>query len=169
LIKHPHPYRPFLPLFKTSSNPEDPIPLLTSAVLSTLISQALVESQKKNAEIQEALPQLFTYLSSLAKSSDSGRQDIAVQEYSSVLRTAKSRDMFWKQRKETLDPVMDILRAAAGSTKDNGSTLWSGASIRSTPEVGLSGGVGIQLLYHVLLVVWQLSFEGSLVGDGLHE
>jgi V-type H+-transporting ATPase subunit H len=25
------------------------------------------------------------------------------------------------------------------------------------------------LLYHVLLVIWQLSFEGELVGEGLQE
>jgi len=33
----------------------------------------------------------------------------------------------------------------------------------------VAGGVGIQLLYRVLLVIWQLSFEGELVGDGLQE
>lgn len=169
LVKHKTPYQPFLPLLKTSSNPEDPIPLLTSAVLSSLIAQALTISSKSTPQIDEALPQLFSYLADLAKSSDAGLQDIAVQEYSAVLRTAKSRSIFWNQRKETLDPLMDILRAAAGSGKDNGSTLWSGAaSVRTAPE-GLSGGVGIQLLYHVLLVIWQLSFEGSMIGDGLQE
>lgn len=169
LVKHETPYQPFLPLLKTSTNPEDPIPLLTSAVLSNLIAQALTISSKSSPQIDEALPQLFSYLAGLAKSSDAGLQDIAVQEYSAVLRTTKSRLIFWEQRKETLDPLMDILRVAAGAAKDNGSTLWSGvAGLRSAPE-GLSGGVGIQLLYHVLLVIWQLSFEGSMVGDGLQE
>jgi len=65
---------------------------------------------------------------------------------------------------------MDILSAASGAGKDHTSNLRSGdaGSVRSVPE-GLSGGVGLQLLYHVLLVVWQLSFEGELVGDGLQE
>ena len=62
---------------------------------------------------------------------------------------------------------MDILRTAVGVTRDADSTLWSGAaSVRSADSV-LSGGVGLQLLYHVLLVVWQLSFESALVGQEL--
>ncbi|KAJ9663732.1 H(+)-transporting V1 sector ATPase subunit H [Coniosporium apollinis] len=171
LIKHENPYKPFLPLLKQSNNPEDPIPLLTSSVLSSLISHALVGQTKSTAPLVEALPKLYSYLSLLAKSSDAGLQDIAVQEYSAVLRTSKARQLFWKQRKETLDPLMDILRAAAGSNnRDSDSTLYSGgASIRSATEVGIGGGVGLQLLYHVLLVIWQLSFEGKLVGDGLND
>jgi V-type H+-transporting ATPase subunit H len=170
LAAHPTPYKPFLPLLKPTSNPEDPLPLLTSSVLSSLISKALVASNRHDAQIEEALPQLFTALSALAKSSDAGLQDIAVQEYSAVLRSQKSRQLFWKQRKETVDPLFDILRAAAGTGKDTDSTLWSGGgSVRSVDVGGISGGVGLQLLYHVLLVLWQLSFEGSLVGDGLQE
>ena len=170
LVKHSHPYQPFLPLLKSSTNPEDPVPLLAASVLSSLLSYALVNLPKQNSSIQEALSQLFAYLSGLAKSSDAGLQDIVVQQYSSLLCTANSRSLFWKQRKETLDPLMNILRAAAGSSKDTGATSWSGGtSVRSAPEAGLSGGVGIQLLYHILLVVWQLSFEGSTIGDGLHE
>lgn len=61
---------------------------------------------------------------------------------------------------------MDILRAAAGSGKDNGSTTLVGSSIR-TSEMKIGGGVGIQLLYHVLVVIWELSFEGELVGSQL--
>lgn len=87
-----------------------------------------------------------------------------------MLRNKKSREVFWEQRKETLNPLIDILTAASGASKDQDSSLRSGAagSIRSVPE-GLTGGVGLQLLYHVLLVIWQLSFEGELVGDGLQE
>ena len=62
---------------------------------------------------------------------------------------------------------MDILRAAAGAGKDNGSTTLGGASSVRSVETGIGGGVGIQLLYHVLLVIWQLSFEGPLVGEEL--
>ena len=170
LVQHPKPYEPFLPLLRYSNNAEDPVPLLTSTVLSSLLSQAQLVIPKLSSELEHALSQLYSFISTLAKSSDAGLQDIAVQEYSSLLRTKKSREIFWKQRKETLNPLLDILRAAAGAPKDSDSTLWSGGgSVRSAAEVSLSGGVGIQLLYHVLLVIWQLSFEGSLVGEGLED
>ncbi|KAL9094309.1 MAG: hypothetical protein Q9165_003450 [Trypethelium subeluteriae] len=170
LVQHPKPYEPFLPLLKYSNNAEDPVPLLASTVLSSLLSQAQPVLPKLSPEIQDALSKLYAFISTLAKSSDAGLQDIAVQEYSSLLRARKSREIFWKQRKETLNPLIDILRAAAGAPKDSDSTLWSGGnSVRSATEVGLSGGVGIQLLYDVLLVIWQLSFEGSLVGEGLED
>lgn len=168
LIDHPNPYAPLVPLLKQSSNTEDPIPLLTSSVLSSLLSHGITANAKGTPAIDEALPQLFTYISALAKSSDAGLQDIAVQEYSALLRTKKARELFWKQRKETVNPLVDILRNATGG-KDSESTLRSGGSIRSITDSGLGGGVGLQLLYHVLLVIWQLSFEGRLVGKGLDE
>ncbi|KAF2761874.1 ATPase, V1 complex, subunit H [Pseudovirgaria hyperparasitica] len=170
LAKHAAPFDPFLPLLKTNNNKEDAIPLLTSTVLSALISHAQSFSRKDQTKVAKALPQLYSYLSILAKSSDSMQQDIAVQQYSLVLKTEKSRELFWEQRKETLDPLIDILRAAAGSGRDGDSTMRSGAggSIRSV-DTTIGGGVGLQLLYHVLLVIWQLSFEGELVGDGLNE
>jgi V-type H+-transporting ATPase subunit H len=129
-----------------------------------------MQSTKSTSQIDEALPQLYNYLSALARSTDAGLQDIAVQEYSAVLRNRKSRELFWNQKKETLDPLFAILRAASGVGKDRDSSTREGVagSVRSAPD-GLSGGVGLQLLYHVLLVVWQLSFEGDLVGDGLQE
>ncbi|KAF3040947.1 H(+)-transporting V1 sector ATPase subunit H [Didymella heteroderae] len=170
LIKHPAPYKPFLPLLKASSNNEDPVPLLTSSVLSGLISYAVITPSKDTTQLDQALPQLYSYLSTLAKASDAGLQDIAVREFSAVLRSSKARHLFWKQRKETLDPLFVILRSAAGSSNDRDSTLYNGGgSIRSAGDSGLSGGVGLQLLYHVLLVIWQLSFEGELVGDGLQD
>ena len=168
LVQHPTPFKPFLPLLKASNNPEEAIPLLTSAVLARLLSYSLTQTSKNSSQIDEALPQVFSYLAALGKSTDPGLQDIAVIEYSSVLRSEKSRHLFWKQRKETVDPLFEILRSASGAGKDQDSNLWSGgSSIRS--ESTLSGNVGLQLLYHVLLVIWQLSFEGELVGDGLQE
>lgn len=101
-------------------------------------------------------------------------QDIAVQEYSALLRTSKSRQQFWQQRKETLGPLIDVLRSATGG-KDSDSTLYNGGStttsIRSAAEsnIKIGGGVGLQLLYHVLMALWQLSFEGRLIGQGLDE
>lgn len=121
----------------------------------------------------QALPMILTYLSGLAKSSDAGLQDIAVQEYSSLLFGHTSRDLFWKQRSETIEPLVQILRTAAGIGRgeNTSANLWSGnASTRSTGfEGSLGGGVGLQLLYHVLLVMWQISFEAEEIGDDLNE
>lgn len=173
LVKHMHPYKPFLPLLKQSNNPEDPIPLLTSSVVSSLLSHALIAQAKSTQEIDEALPKLYSYIAELAKTSDSNLQDIAVREYSALLRTSKSRQQFWKQRKETLGPLIDVLRSATGG-KDSDSTAYNGnstgSSTRSVADSSIKiSGVGLQLLYHVLMVIWQLSFESKLVGRGLDE
>lgn len=165
LIAHADPYKPFLPLLRHSTNAEDPIPLLTSTFLTNLVSTSLVSSSKPAARDDEALPQLYAYLSTLVRNQDSGLQDIGVQEYSALLRTARARELFWNQGKDTVEPLVEILRAAAGA-KDNGSSTAGGSSVRAI-EPGLAGGVGIQLLYRVLLVLWQLSFEAELVGDDL--
>lgn len=169
LLNHPDPYRPFLPLLRYSANPEEPIPLLTSSVLSSLISAAHTKSPRPTKKTTDALPKLCQYLSSLTNSQDTGLQDIAVLEYSVVLRTKDSRELFWKQREETITPLLDILRAAVGAGKDSDSTLWSGATSVRSGEGGITSGVGIQLLYHVLLVFWLLSFEGALIGQQLNE
>lgn len=116
------------------------------------------------------MPQILSYLSTLTQLSDGGLQDIAVLGYSALLRDKRSRELFWSQRQETIRPLVDILRTAAGigANGDSASTLWSGGtSLRS--EGSLGGGIGLQLLYHVLLVLWQLSFEGASIGDGLEE
>jgi V-type H+-transporting ATPase subunit H len=167
LSEHDDPYRPFLPLLAQSNDLESPIPLLTSTVLTSIISGS--KDASKNA--LEAMPKLLHYLSTLAKSSDGGLQDIAVLQYSSLLQGKKSRELLWDQRSETIEPLIAILRSAAGvANGDSASTLWSGAaSVRSGPEGTLGGGVGLQLLYHVLLVLWQLSFEGAAIGEGLEE
>jgi V-type H+-transporting ATPase subunit H len=130
------------------------------------VSRSLVATPKPAPRDNEALPHLYTYLSTLIKNQDNGLQDIGVQGFSELLRTSRAREIFWEQRKETLDPLIEILRTAAGSKDDNTSTL--GGSTRGI-EPGLAGGVGLQLLYRVLLVLWQLSFEGALVGDELQE
>lgn len=92
-----------------------------------------------------------------------------MQHYSSLLRTTQAKKLFWKQKDDTVTPLFEILRKAAGAAKDNDSTLRSGTtSIRST-DTRFAGGVGLQLMYNVLLVIWQLSFEGELVGQGLEE
>lgn len=165
LVAHPDPYKPFLPFLQQSNNAEDPIPLLTSTFLTALVSYSLVNTSKPASRDEEALPKLYHYLSTLTKNQDSGLQDIGVQAFSELLRKDVSRKIFWNQQKETLAPLIETLRAAAG-VKENGSIA---ASSTRVTEPGLAGGVGLQLLYRVLLVVWQLTFEGELVGDDLQE
>ncbi|KAI9820478.1 MAG: H(+)-transporting V1 sector ATPase subunit H [Phylliscum demangeonii] len=209
LLEHPSPYDAFLPFLRASRTTgggskstlvEDPIPLLASAVLCRLLSAALTAPATTNAaptassaaatstnrpaleeEVGKALPKLYSYLSLLSRSSDSGLQDIAVQQYSALLRNGQSRRIFLRQRDETVAPLVETLRAAAGLEKsgsdygEDAATVWSGAAaapasstVRSAGDSG-GGGVGLQLLYHVLLVLWQLSFEGVWVGDELEE
>lgn len=169
LFKSSDPYKHFLPLLAHSNNPEDPVPLLTSTVLATLMARSKDESQST----ENALPLILSYLCSLAKNAnDAGLQDIAVTEYSSLLYGKASRQLFWKQRSETVAPLIDILRKAAGVGADSSASLWSGnATVRTGGgfEGAIGGGVGLQLLYHVLLVMWQLSFEGEDIGDEMDE
>ena len=169
LLKQSEPYKAVVPLLTQSSNPEDPIPLLSSSFLTSLVSTGITTSSKTSPKDEEALKKLFSYLSKLTKSSDSGLQDIGVQQYSALLRTSDARKLYWKHRKETVEPLLEILKNAVGVGKDTDSTIWNGsASVRSA-DTGLGAGVGLQLLYHVLLVLWQLSFEGEVVGDDLEK
>ena len=167
VLKGSDPYQHFLPLLAHSNNAEDPIPLLTSTVLA----QLMANSQDESPATTRALPLVLSYLCGLAKNSnDAGLQDIAVTEYSSLLYARSSRQLFWKQRSETVAPLIEILRKAAGVGDESSASLWSGnGTTRSGGFEGLSGGVGLQLLYHVLLVLWQLSFEAEEVGDELDE
>ncbi|GAO15095.1 uncharacterized protein UV8b_02386 [Ustilaginoidea virens] len=162
------PYKHILPLLRSDAA-EDPIPLLTSNALTSLISLARDESKATD----QALPVLLTYLSGLAKSADACLQDIAVQQYSALLFGRASRGKFWNQRSETVAPLVGILRAAAGigSGANTAASLWSAnVNVRNVGfEASLGGGVGLQLLYHVLLLMWQLSFEAEDIGDDLND
>lgn len=168
LFKDTDPYRHFLPLLKSNNN-EDPVPLLAAHALARLMATARDESQCTH----QALPMMLSYLSGLAKSSDAGLQDIAVQEYSSLLFGQVSREQFWNQRSETVAPLIKILQTAAGidGNGNSSASLWSGNSgTRSGNFEGSMGaGVGLQLLYHVLLVIWQVSFESESIGDEMDE
>ncbi|CAK7212148.1 H(+)-transporting V1 sector ATPase subunit H [Sporothrix bragantina] len=180
------PYRNILPLLAHSNNADDPIPLLTATVLTTLMAAARDESA---ATLDRALPALLSYLSTLAQqSTDAGLQDIGVLEASSLLYGRASRTQFWAQRSETVAPLIKILRTVAGVStsggEDTAASLWratgangSGGGSEGTAssrigallEGSIGGGVGLQLLYHVLLVLWQLSFDAADVGDDLNE
>ncbi|KAI1657154.1 ARM repeat-containing protein [Daldinia decipiens] len=167
LFRDPDPYQHLLPLLAHSNNSEDPIPLLTSTVLTTLMAN----SKDESASTEHALPLILSYLCGLVKNSnDAGLQDIAVMEYSSLLYGQSSRQLFWKQRSETVSPLIEILRKAAGVGGESSASLWSGNTMtRSGGFEGISGGVGLQLLYHVLLVLWQLSFEAEDIGNDLDD
>ncbi|KAI5865043.1 ARM repeat-containing protein [Durotheca rogersii] len=167
LFKDSDPYQHILPLLAHSTNTEDSTTLLASTVLATLTANSKDESRST----ARALPLVLSYLSSLVNnSSDAGVQDTAIVEYSSLLYGRSSRQLFWKQRSETVTPLIDILRKAAGVGSESSAILWSGnTTTRSGGFEGLSGGVGLQLLYHVLLVLWQLSFEAEDIGDELND
>lgn len=89
-------------------------------------------------------------------------QDVAVQSYVSLLRSSYARTTFWSTGDEGLAPIIAILRAAAGGKGDSGR---GGAP--SGVENLIQGGVGLQLLYHVLLVAWELTFE-EVVAEEIH-
>lgn len=140
---------------------------------ATAVTKLMASSRDESPATLRALPQMLTYLSGLSKSSDAGLQDIAVQEYSALLYGRFSRQRFWDQRSDTIGPLIDILKTAAGigANGTSSASLWSGnGSVRNTGfEGALGGGVGLQLLYHVLLVMWQVSFEAGDIGDELNE
>jgi V-type H+-transporting ATPase subunit H len=134
-----------------------------------LVGYSITSSSKPQKRDDDALRELYSYLSNLVKNQDSRFQDIGVQHFSTLLRTKQSKELFWEQKKDTVSPLFDILRKAAGAAKDSDSTLWGGASSIRSADTRFSGGVGLQLMYHVLLVIWQLSFEGKAVGEGLEK
>jgi V-type H+-transporting ATPase subunit H len=168
-LEHPEPYKHFLGLLSNPQSPEDPVPILSATFLTNLVAISLTSSSKPRSRDDEALPKLYTYLSTLAKCQDSGLQDIGVQQFSSLLRTKRAKELYWKQRKDTIDPMFEILRTAAGAAKDSDSTLYNGTTSIRSADTRFGGGVGLQLTYHVLLVLWQLSFEGKMIGEGLEK
>ncbi|KPI39084.1 V-type proton ATPase subunit H [Cyphellophora attinorum] len=171
ILEHSNPYQHFISFLSQSNNPEDPIPLLSATFLVNLVAYSITANSKPQKRDDEALSKLFSYLSTLAKNQDSGLQDIAVQHYSSLLRTSQSKKIFWKQKQDTVGPLFDILRKAAGAARDSDSTLrgsGGASSIRST-DTRFAGGVGLQLVYNILLVIWQLSFEAGFVGEDMEK
>ncbi|PHH53280.1 V-type proton ATPase subunit H [Ceratocystis fimbriata CBS 114723] len=170
LFKAGNPCPTLLGLLAHSNNSEDTIPLLASTVLTTIIASTRDQSA---VTLKDALPVLLTYLSGLAKNQDSGLQAVAVQQYSSLLYGQAPRQEFWAHRSETVEPLINILRTAAGVGANGNSSvsMWSGVSSGRSAGVDgfINGGVGLQLLYHVLLVLWQLSFEAEEIGDDLDD
>lgn len=154
----PNPFNHIITLLHSQ---DDTIPLLSAHVLTVLLSTALSPSSstkpppQTEAQAQEALPVLFKFFSDYTKSGDSNLQDFAITSYVSLLRSPYARTTFWNLADETVKPLVDILETASAGTGNRGA-----AGSVATGGTGIvQGGVGLQLLYHVLLVIWQLSFE----------
>jgi len=135
-------------LLSLLENTADPIPVLSSAVLTTMISTSLAANSKAWDSVKDTLPKLYRYLSAVSKSQDH-LQDLAMQSYTSLLRTPYARATFWEMKEETVNPLFGILKSAAGG---NGGGASGASGI-------VQGGVPLQLLYHVLLVIWQMTFD----------
>jgi V-type H+-transporting ATPase subunit H len=147
--------KPFTHLLSLLSHADESTPLLSSSVITTLLAFYLKSSAKPYPDAQDALPRLYRFLTGLTKSNDGHLQDIAIQAYVSLLRTTPARNKFWDMGEETVAPVVNILTTAAGGNGGGGDRVGSGGGGAGIAQ----GGVGLQLLYHVLLVVWELTFE----------
>ncbi|RMZ84858.1 hypothetical protein DV737_g1029, partial [Chaetothyriales sp. CBS 132003] len=165
----PAPYKDLIDLLSQSTSAEDAVPLHAATFLVALVSASIAASTKPQARDDDVLPKLYSYLAKLVKHDDPALQDLAVQHYSLLLRSKRAKELFWQQRTDTVAPLFHILRKATGAARDSDSTVWNGTlSVRSV-DTRFGGGVGLQLMYHVLLVLWQLSFEADLVGRGLEK
>jgi V-type H+-transporting ATPase subunit H len=164
------------------------IQLLTSRTLGVIISHALKpsakhkQSEEKTLEAKRALGHLYTYHAKKLQDSlnDSTQQDLSVQSFVDLLRAKAGRRLFWANaedelepeenevgqgillvgRKKTVDPLVNILRKATSkSTQEVTSALDTRFPQNGTGSNLSQGDVGLQLLYHVLLVFWSLTFE----------
>ena len=159
LLSLPKPFAHLLSLLSHT----DESPLLSASVLTTLLAAYLKSSVKPSPDACDTLPKLYHFLAGLAKSPDGHFQDIAIQSYVSLLRSTFARTTFWDMKEETVAPIVKILETAAAGN--------CGGSDRVTGVTGgtsiVQGGVGLQLLYHVLLVIWELTFE-ELVAEEIN-
>ncbi|KAF8469118.1 armadillo-type protein [Kalaharituber pfeilii] len=160
LLAVPKPFANLLPLL---SHSDKNVPVFTSKVLTTLLSVSFQKASggEPSDDTKTALPTYLSYLSTLTKSHDTYLQDIGVQSYVTLLRNSYARTTFWYTGDEGLNPLIAILEAASGGS--NGSSSGSLSSMGNL----IQGGVGLQLLYHVLLVIWELTFE-EVVAEEIH-
>ncbi|KAL7270375.1 H(+)-transporting V1 sector ATPase subunit H [Rhizina undulata] len=149
---------PYYQLLSLLTHADESIPLLSSLIITALLSTSLVASPKPTRETKDALIQFYHYLAKLSKSQEPNHQDLAIQYYISLLRTSFSRQAFWDLKEETVAPIVAILEAAA-SGSGNGSDRSSIITGITMGSAMVQGGVPLQSLYHVLLVVWELTFE----------
>ncbi|KAF8416757.1 armadillo-type protein [Tirmania nivea] len=162
LLSVPHPYTNLLPLL---SHTDATVPVFTSKVLTTLLSVSLKHTNSKGAppeDTKTALPTYLSYLATLMKSNDTYLQDVAVQSYVSLLRSSYARITFWDAGDEGLRPLINILETAAGGS-GNGSNYGNMSNVGNL----IQGGVSLQVLYHVLLVFWELTFD-EVIAEEIH-
>ena len=150
LLAIPRPYEHLLPLL---SHTDETVPVLTSKILTTLLMISLASTSSKEAPEADAKTALPTFLSHLAsRSQDPYHVDLAVQSYVSLLRSSYARLTFWYTG-EGLPTLKKILDTSAHGT---------GSPSGVAPGGLIQGGVNLQLLYHVLLVFWELTFEEEI-------
>lgn len=148
LLSLSSPYEQFLVLLRGSHN-DDQTPVLAAAVLTTLLSSS---AAKKS---DDARTSFFHYLANVvSRDSDHHLQDLAVQSYVALLRRQEAKSIFWGVRSETVAPLVKVLTASATGRGGDGGR--NGI---------VQGGVPLQLLYHVLLVFWELSFEEDIAEE----
>ena len=146
---------------------------------------------KLDKPTEQTLPTLFKYLATIASSSESTHQDLAVQSYVLLLRNSHSRLTFWEMGDETIKILTNVVETAAAGSKGKGTTDvgLGGAGAGSAPSTSSAvsattallsssasaastnlkqGGVNLQLLYHVLVAIWELSFE-EVIAEELDE
>ncbi|KAF3168327.1 H(+)-transporting V1 sector ATPase subunit H [Orbilia oligospora] len=179
LTSHSDPYSHLMTLL---DHTDAPIPIISSYLLTTLISSSLSKSRTDNPT-KQALPTLFKYLATISSSSESNLQDLAVQSYVLLLRNSYSRNTFWEMGDETMKGLTEVIETAAAGSKGSRTTdvgvaniasgipsavplLSTGSSSVPTAAAPLKqGGVNLQLLYHVLVAIWQLSFEEEIAEE----
>ncbi|EPS42783.1 hypothetical protein H072_3111 [Dactylellina haptotyla CBS 200.50] len=180
LSSHPDPYSHLITLL---DHGDDPIPIITSNLLTTLISCSLHKS-KVDKPTEQTLPTLFKYLATVSSSSEATHQDLAVQSYVMLLRNTHSRLTFWDMGDETMRGLANVIETAAAGSKGKatadvelGGTAAASSSSASATTALLSstvsaantnlkqGGVNLQLLYHVLVAIWELSFEEEIAEE----
>ncbi|KAF3186994.1 H(+)-transporting V1 sector ATPase subunit H [Orbilia oligospora] len=179
LTSHSDPYSHLMTLL---DHTDAPIPIISSYLLTTLISSSLSKSRTDNPT-KQALPTLFKYLATISSSSESNLQDLAVQSYVLLLRNSYSRNTFWEMGDETMRGLTGVIETAAAGSKGSRTTdvgvvgvtsgipsavplLSTGSSSVPAAAAPLKqGGVNLQLLYHVLVAIWQLSFEEEIAEE----
>lgn len=163
LLSLPRPFELLLSLLEGSSDPR--VPLLSAAVLASLLSTSLAASSKTTAGVRDSLPMFYRYLSGVTKSGDPDQYDLAIRSYVALLRNPYARAVMWEMKEETVGPLLSTLEEAAagtgglGGSGGGGGGGGGGGSDRAAPA---QGGVPLQLLYHVLLAIWELTFDGTV-------
>ncbi|KAA8893278.1 armadillo-type protein [Sphaerosporella brunnea] len=162
LLSLPKPFELLLSLLEGHSDPV--IPVLTAAILTPLLAKSLSRSSKISPAFKDALPKFFRYLASITKSPEREQQDLAIQSYVALLRTPYARETFWDIKEETMTPLAQLIEETAGGTAGGERA----AGTTNTVAGIVQGGVPLQLVYHVLLAVWELTFDDT-VAEELNE